>query len=135
MIGESEIAAWELGAGCRDFAAAWVLNLAGIGGGLVFAPRRALRAFVRGRRSRSFYGADLDELLDLTVAEARERMGVDVASRAAPTAGDVARFGAAAALGLVVGTAFIAAGVVLAPVGLALNALRKRAARPGHQPA
>lgn len=135
VIGESEIAAWELGAGCKDFAAAWVLNLAGIGGGLVFAPRRTLRAFVRGRRSRSFYGERLDELLDLTVAEARSRMRVDAAEGASPTAGDVARFGGAAAVGLAVGTAFVAAGVVLAPIGLVLNALRKRAARAARQPA
>lgn len=134
VIGESEIAAWELGAGCEDFAAAWVLNLAGIGGGLVFAPRRTLRAFVRGRRSRSFYGAELDELLDLTVAEARERMHVDAAEGASATPGDLLRFGAAATVGLVVGTVFVAAGVVLAPIGLALNALRKRTAAAAQQP-
>src|SRR5690349_11954766 len=29
-IGELEISAWELGAGCKDFAAAWQLNLGGL---------------------------------------------------------------------------------------------------------
>src|ERR1035441_2879457 len=49
-IGELEISAWELASGgCRDYGAAWVLDLAGLLGGLVVAPRRTVRAFWAGR--------------------------------------------------------------------------------------
>src|SRR5437868_15423667 len=47
-IGEFEISAWEIAAGCKDVSAAWVLNLSGMAAGLVAAPRRTLRAFLRG---------------------------------------------------------------------------------------
>src|SRR5438128_1156812 len=46
--GELEISAWELGAGCRDFPAAWLLNLGGTAMGAVVAPRRTFRAFSLG---------------------------------------------------------------------------------------
>ena len=35
IIGEFEIAAWELGSGCKDFWAAWFLNLGSLTGGLL----------------------------------------------------------------------------------------------------
>jgi len=70
-LGEFEISAWELGAGCRNFAAAWVLNLGGLAAGLLSAPRRTMRAFLRGRRSRTLYGRTLEDLLDAQVAEVR----------------------------------------------------------------
>src|SRR5688572_33141544 len=37
-IGEFEIAAWEIAAGCKGFVAAWALNLGGMAGGLFSAP-------------------------------------------------------------------------------------------------
>jgi hypothetical protein len=128
IIGELEIAAWELGAGCKSFHMAWLLNLGGLAGGLFAAPRRTWRAFVRGMHSRSFYGRDLEALLDLPVAEARREMGVDEARDARATPRDAALFAVASAVGLVVGAAFLVMGVVLAPIGLALGAARKRPA-------
>jgi hypothetical protein len=50
LVGEMEISAWELGAGCEDFVAAYILNVGGLSGGAAIAPRRTLRAFARGRR-------------------------------------------------------------------------------------
>ncbi len=126
-IGEFEIAAWELGAGCKDFYAAWQLNLGGMVAGALVAPRRTFRAFLRGRRSRSLYGEELDPLLDGTVAAARARTGVDV-ERPEPTAADVALFAGGLAAGLVVGLALFALVLPIAPfAALALN-LRRRAA-------
>ena len=52
-VGEGEISAWELASGCGPYLAAWVLNLAGFGVGFLLSPRRMLRAFVRGRHSRT----------------------------------------------------------------------------------
>jgi hypothetical protein len=43
--GEGEIGAWELGSGCADHHAAWVLNLTALGAGLLVAPRATYRAF------------------------------------------------------------------------------------------
>src|SRR5580704_1983924 len=50
-IGEFEISAWEIAAGCKGFAAAWALNLSGMFAGVLVAPRRVFRAFARGRKS------------------------------------------------------------------------------------
>ncbi|MFO0560529.1 MAG: hypothetical protein U0269_21115 [Polyangiales bacterium] len=116
FVGELEISAWEVGAGCKDFAAAWILNLAGIGAWIV-APRRVFAAWVRGRRSESLYGLPLDPLLESTVAQARERMRVPVEAPA-PTLGDRLTFVAAAATGTVLGLALFATLLPLVPFGL-----------------
>ena len=71
-IGELEISAWELASGgCRDYGAAWVLDLAGLLGGLVVAPRRTVRAFWAGRSQQNLYWFDYEELLALSVEDAR----------------------------------------------------------------
>ncbi len=76
--GEAEISAWELAAGCGRYWAAWALDAGGALVGLLIAPRRTWRAFRRGRRCRSLYRARFtDDLLDMTVAELRARLGTD----------------------------------------------------------
>lgn len=104
-MGELEIAAWELGAGCKDFLAAWQLNLGGLAAGMVASPRRMLRAFRRGRRSESLYGRDLEALLERTVGEMREECGVDRPIEA--RASDYPRFVAAWSAGIFVGLVVI----------------------------
>jgi hypothetical protein len=131
IIGEFEIAAWELGAGCKDFWAAWFLNLGSLTGGLLSAPRRTFRAFVRGRGSRSLYGEGLDELLAATVATVRARMGPGLTVQPAARAVDVGVFGVMAAAGAVFGGTVVLLGVVAAPVVLAWSAWRRRAGRSG----
>ena len=75
--GEAEIGAWEVGAGCGRYYAAWVLNLSAFGIGCVLAPRRLFRAYVRGRRSKSLYDRAFgDDLLALTVGDLRRRLGL-----------------------------------------------------------
>jgi len=124
--GEFEISAWELGAGCRDFTAAWVLNLGGLAAGLFVAPARVFRAFVRGRRTSSLYGLDYERLLASSVADARREAGTD-RPRAAATARDVGLFALTALIGIVVGLIFFAMVVPLLPFGLVMTALRRRA--------
>ena len=76
--GESEIGAWEVATGCRDFMAAWYLNLFAMWFGLFFVPRAVWRAFVLGRRTTNFYGDTIDDaLLARTVGEERNRMGLN----------------------------------------------------------
>ncbi|MBS2022581.1 MAG: hypothetical protein JST92_09235 [Deltaproteobacteria bacterium] len=77
VAGESQISAWELGSHCRDMAAAWVLNLGGLGLGLAVAPRVCWRAFVRGQSSQNLYTRPFDDaLLDTPVEEARRALGL-----------------------------------------------------------
>ena len=76
--GEAEIGAWEIGSGCRRHWVAWLLNLGAMAIGLLIAPRRTWRAFVRGRRSGNLYGSpSLDEsLLDRSVDDLRHMVGI-----------------------------------------------------------
>jgi hypothetical protein len=76
--GEAEIGAWEIAGGCTDHWAAWVLNSSAFAFGLVLAPRRTYRAFLRGRRSRTLYHTGWDAtLLDVSVGALRRRIGLD----------------------------------------------------------
>ncbi len=130
-VGEFEISAWEIAAGCKGFAAAWALNLSGMLAGVLVAPKRTLRAFVRGRRSRTLYGEPFDPLLDVTVRAARDRY---LARELEPPASltDAITFGLALAAGLVVGLAMMAIVVPLVPVGLVATWLvRRRREREG----
>lgn len=124
-VGELEISAWEIAAGCKSMAAAWVLNLAGIGGGLLRAPRRTFAAFVRGRRQDTLYGEDYEALLAMTVGAARTRFAPK-ADDAPARASDIALFVLAASVGFLVGTVAFWMFLPLVPVGLVTHHLRRR---------
>ena len=69
-VGELEISAWELASGgCADYRAAWILDLAGLFGGLLAAPRRTVRAFWSGRDQQNLYRRDYEEMLSLPMSE------------------------------------------------------------------
>jgi len=122
-LGELEISAWEIGAGCKGFVAAWALNLGGTFAGVIVCPRRTARAFARGLGDRSLYGEPYEPLLDRSVADARATflrqtpppLGIRGAGLLALTA----------VAGLVVGTLLLALTLPLLPFGLAASALRK----------
>jgi hypothetical protein len=116
LRGEFEISAWEIGAGCRDFWAAWALNLSGMVGGLFTSPLRTWRAFVAGRRSTAAYALDYEQAMDTEVEVVREKLGVTTAAGA--KASDVLLFPLALGAGLVIGTLGLM--VLLSPVTLAL---------------
>lgn len=107
--GEVEIGAYEIAAGCGRFAWAWLLNFQALTLAPVVAPRRALRAFVRGRHARTLYrqgelyehGEPSEGLLDRSLGELRRTLGLDRPPPPA-TAGDVAAFCAWIAVGLTV---------------------------------
>jgi hypothetical protein len=126
IVGEFEIAGWEIAAGCKSMIAAWVLNLGGMGAGLFRCPRKTFAAFVRGRRQSSLYSEDYEALLATTVAEARARFAasdVDLSIRAS----DVVLFVLASLAGLLVGLVTFALIVPLVPFGLLAHHWRKRA--------
>ncbi len=126
--GELEIAAWEIGAGCRDFWAAWQLNLGGTAAGALLIPKRTFAAFVRGRRSRSLYGLPFEELLTSTVTETRRRMQVPDAAPPA-TLADRLLFATAVATGSVVALATFVLAVPLLPFAYVVFSRRARSAR------
>lgn len=127
-IGEFEMAAWEIAAGCKSYAVAWILNLGGLGTGAILAPRRVFNAFVRGSRSRSLYGEPLEEILDSTVGEVRARYMPRAEEKARRRT--VATFAMASAAGVIVGVLSFATVAPLVPFGLLANTLRKRAKSP-----
>lgn len=99
--GESEIAAWELGAGCHGYAAAWALNLAAFTIGLAIAPRRLWRAFIRGRSGTTLYRHHWrDEYLEWRLEELQAFVGVTTPTPA-PSIGDATRFVGVALPGLI----------------------------------
>jgi len=121
--GECEISAWELATGCAHFPAALVLNLSGMGGGLLFMPGAVFRAFVRGRHTQNLYRRTFDEtLLGKTVKQLRRELNLD-APTPKPTPADLAAFVAFAALAAL--TALCAAAVFLAPPALIAAGLWK----------
>lgn len=121
--GEIEIGAWELGAGCKHVVAAWGLNLLTLALGVLTMPRRTFAAFVRGRRSRSLYGEQIEELLAMRVGEVRQKMGVSDES-ASSSGADRALFGAASLAGLVLGTLALPLVPVFIGVGFVMGKLR-----------
>lgn len=125
LLGEFEISAWELASGCADKTAAWILNFGGYAAGLLVAPRRTLRAFVRGRHSHNLYRRRYDDaLLARTVGEMRRELGLDGAARA--SVGDLLLAAIAWVVGITVGLLLFAVTLPLAPIGyVVLRSLRK----------
>jgi hypothetical protein len=75
LTGEAEIGAWEIGGGCGDYVAAWLLNATVFAAGFVIAPRRVYRAFIRGRHARNLYASGWnDSLLHASVAALRAQV-------------------------------------------------------------
>ena len=124
LTGEFEISAWEIAAGCKDATAAWALNLAGMAGGVVTAPRRTWQAFVRGRASDTLYGRDYEALLSRTVADVRDDVGIGRSTRA--SARDAVLFAAAVVAGFAVGGALTAAALPALPFGLVAMYRKRR---------
>lgn len=111
--GEVEISGWEIASGCERFHVAWILDLGAWTVGLVLAPRRLFRAFLRGRNATTnLYKTGFPDsaLKQTTVGELRDRLGL---RQSPPPAGggDAAAFTlwSAAALAMWVGPSVLAA--------------------------
>lgn len=76
-IGEAEIGAWELRAGCNSFIT-YFLNGGGVLIGLFLSPRRVWRAFRGAKGQRTLYRDPLpyESLLQMGVGELRKRLGI-----------------------------------------------------------
>ena len=119
FTGEGEISAWELAAGTSPHWMALLLDLVGMALGLLIAPRRTLRAFVRGRRSRSLYREALsEELLSTSIGAMRTRLGIPETEHSA-THIDVLWFVGFSAAGLTALSLIFAP--ILIPIGFLLR--------------
>jgi hypothetical protein len=76
-IGEAEIGAWELRAGCNSFIT-YFLNGGGVVIGLFLSPRRVWRAFRAANGQHTLYldSFPYERLLQMTVGEVRQRLGI-----------------------------------------------------------
>jgi hypothetical protein len=77
LVGEAEISAYELRAGCRSFIV-HLLCLGAILCSMFVAPRRVVRAWRRARGSRTLYYTTVPyaTLLDMSVAELRRHLNI-----------------------------------------------------------
>ncbi|HEX8136644.1 MAG TPA: hypothetical protein VF544_03550 [Pyrinomonadaceae bacterium] len=77
LIGEAEISAYELRAGCRS-AMVFLLCVGAIFFGMFVAPRRIYRAWKGSRGARTLYHTAIpyDALLDMSVVELRRHLGL-----------------------------------------------------------
>ena len=77
LIGEIEISAYELRAGCRSF---WVhfLCIGSILLGFLVAPRRLLRAWRKSKGTKTLYYTTkaYEELLEMDLADLRSHLGI-----------------------------------------------------------
>lgn len=119
LRGELEISAWEIGSGCADHVAAWYLNLSATATGVILAPRRTWRAFLRGRRCRNLYRARYDDaLLGRRVADVRRELGLLDDAPAPARAQDAAWFAVATLAGGIIAVLFTA---LLIPTAIVAN--------------
>src|SRR5262245_6068474 len=125
LVGEAEIAAWEIASGCAGFAAAWVLNLHAWMLGLVVDPAATLRAFAPGRRPRTPYRrAWGDALLAERVGDVRRELGLSASGAdeaAEPTLVDRIGFAGWSLAAALFSAASLA--LLVAPLWLLLRAL------------
>ncbi len=130
FAGELEISAWEIGSGCKGYAAAWQLNLGGMAAGALGMPQRTWAAFRRGRSSRNLYGAELDEVLRRSVSDVRRELRIDEPSARASVIVDMLLYVVAVIFGLAIGllsfVVFLPFALVLGPVFYVIERRQRR---------
>ncbi len=78
IVGEFEIAAWEIASGCWNFFAAYLLNSGGLLAGIIIYPKPCFKAFVIGCRTTNLYQIKLSdiEMKNMSVAELKQKIGL-----------------------------------------------------------
>lgn len=96
---------------------AWAINLAGLSGGLLTAPDKALAAFLRGRRSTSLYGQNLELLLERPFEDVRAECVFNQGDTGAVPL-DLALFALYSLAALPVGIGVLLGGLMLTPLAV-----------------
>ena len=78
LLGEFEIAGWEIGSGCMNYWAAYLLNSGGLLAGMIVYPRPTFRAFVLGCRTSNLYQHNLsdEELRNSSIRDLKNLIGL-----------------------------------------------------------
>lgn len=80
VSGESEISAWEIASGCKNYWAAFIIDTSGTLLGIPFNLKGVLKAFSRGRKTKNLYHDMFseDQALDTTISELRKNLYLDI---------------------------------------------------------
>lgn len=80
ISGESEISAWEIGSGCKNYWAAFFINTSGLMIGLPFNFLNVLKAFARGRRTKNLYHElfSNEQAMNMRINELQERLSLNL---------------------------------------------------------
>lgn len=78
LLGEFEIAAWEISSGCMNYFAAYLLNSGGLLAGILLYPRPTFKAFILGCRTTNLYQLKIDDKImkNSTIDELKIRIGL-----------------------------------------------------------
>lgn len=78
ILGEFEIAGWEIGSGCMNYWAAYILNSGGLLVGLLVYPLPTFRAFILGCRTTNLYQVNMtdDEIKHTTIHDLKNQIGL-----------------------------------------------------------
>ena len=79
LKGESEISMWEIASGCKKYKAAFLINTSGAMLGFLINYWGILKAFARGRKTKSLYYdmVSTEQALDMKVGELRHQLLLD----------------------------------------------------------
>jgi len=95
ILGESEIAAWEIGAGCGSYWAAFFIDLSAVMMGILINPWKVLKAYASGKRTTSLYHNRIsrENALNANVHQLRTQLNLDTFSpETSPTFSDFLSF-------------------------------------------
>ena len=104
LAGESEISAWEIGSGCKNYWAAFFIDTSGLMVGIPFNFMGVLKAFARGRKTKNLYHNTIpvERAMDTKVSELKKQFQLDVYGKdTKPTFVDFILFAAFALFGFV----------------------------------
>jgi hypothetical protein len=79
ILGEFEIAAWEIASGCMNYFAAYLLNSGGLIAGMFMYPRPTFKAFILGCRTTNLYQMYMsdDEMKSSTIDDLKNKIGLN----------------------------------------------------------
>jgi len=79
VAGESEISAWEVASGCKNYWAAFLIDVSGVMLGVLFNFIGVLKAFARGRRTKNLYYDTFttEQALDMKISDLRTAFNLD----------------------------------------------------------
>jgi hypothetical protein len=86
ILGEFEIAAWEISSGCMNYFVAYLLNSSGLIAGMMMYPRPTFRAFILGSRTTNLYQVYMEDdiMKSFTIDEMKTKLGFNEVNSSTP---------------------------------------------------